>query len=251
MLTREMRAEFEARGVIHIPQAVDAAVVTAIRERVLEFLTRSAPGTGVKPSLTARVMRELDFTASWGPRVLALVDALLGAGGWEQPEKIGQLLAMTPPAPHGWELPSKVWHLDYRAPGWLRGLPGLQLFLCLDRVEPQAGGTLCVAGVHRLVDALRRRRGESWEGASADVRGSLAREVPWLAALLSLRSGEDRRGRFMSQPSDWQGVPLQVLELAGAPGDVFAMHPWLLHAPAPNGGARPRMVVTERIHCKL
>jgi hypothetical protein len=128
------------------------------------------------------------------------------------------------------------------APGALATLPGVQLFVCLDRVEPRAGATVVACGTHRRIDALRRRKGPSWPGRSADVREALKREVPWVRELCSLRAGEDREARFMRSDGE-----LQVVELTGEPGDVWVMHPWILHAPAPNCGARPRMVLTERI----
>jgi phytanoyl-CoA dioxygenase PhyH len=252
MLTPEQKLEFETRGIVRLSQAVDAEVVTGIRQRVLEFLAGEPADTGRYPSLTRRVMSEFAFEPGWGPVALAAVDDFLGAGRWHAPRVIGQLLPMLAPDPaRVWALPHQSWHLDYRAPGALAEPPGVQIFLCLDRVEPQGGATLCIAGSHRLVDALRRRKGAAWDGASSEARRGVARDVEWLRALFSLRAGEDRCARFMTQPTEWRGIPLQVVALAGEPGDVLLMHPWMLHAASPNCGARPRMVVTERIHYKL
>lgn len=251
MLTPEQKIELETRGIVRLSHAVDAEIVTGIRRRVLEFLSEQPAGTGRYPSLTRRVMAEFAF-ACWGPTACAAVDDFLGAGRWHAPRVIGQLLPMIAPDPtQAWELPHKSWHLDYRAPGGLAEPPGVQLFLCLDRVEQHGGATLCIAGSHRLVDALRRRKGVAWDGASSEARRGVARDVEWLRALFSLRPGEDRCARFMSHPTEWREIPLQVVALAGEPGDVLVMHPWMLHAASPNCGARPRMVVTERIHYKL
>jgi hypothetical protein len=144
-------------------------------------------------------------------------------------------------------LPHKVWHLDYRAPGAARGMPGIQLFLCVDRVESRGGATLVAAGTPRLIDAIRRSRGPDWPGASAEVRRELAREVPWFRELASLRPGEDRVARFLDAPTPFDGGTLQVVELTGEPGDVWAMHPWMVHNLSLNCGTRPRLVLTERI----
>jgi hypothetical protein len=255
VLSTEQRARFEERGLLHLPGLVDAGVVGALRERVFAHLRERRlvpepcpPGFAVTPSLTASVVNAVGFEAIWGASALALLDALLGAGTWHRPKHAGQLLVVTfPLSGTSWQLPHKVWHLDYRAPGALRSLPGLQLFLCVDRVAERAGGTLVATGTHRLVDALRRREGPAWAGRSAEVRSRLRAEVPWLADLASLRAGEDRAARFMAGPTLHAGVPLQVVEIAGAPGDVFAMHPWLLHAPSANCGALPRLLLTERI----
>jgi ectoine hydroxylase-related dioxygenase (phytanoyl-CoA dioxygenase family) len=186
----------------------------------------------------------------WGAHGLALVDDLAGLGRI-LPPFAGQILATTFPTPDAaWRVPHKVWHLDYTAPGSLTGLAGVQLFLCVDRVAPRAGATVVACGTHRLVDALRRREGPGWPGRSQDLRKRLAAGNPWLRALTSLREGEDRIARFVDRAESCDGVALQVAELAGEPGDVYAMHPWLLHAPALNCGDRPRLVLTERVRSK-
>jgi hypothetical protein len=244
MLSAAQRESFELRGLIQLPGWIDAGVAGTLRARVQASLEERKlvpdpvpPGFAVKPSLTQGVARALRFDELWGAPTLALLDTLLGAGTWQRPEHAGQILAITFPIPNAtWSLPHKVWHLDYPAPGARHALPGVQIFVCLDRVEPRAGATVVACGTHRLIDALRRRRGARWPGRSADVRETLRREVPWLRELLSYREGEDRPARFP-----------QVVELTGEPGDVWVMHPWLLHAPAPNCGARPRIVLTERI----
>jgi hypothetical protein len=255
MLNAEQRAIFEERGLLHLPGMADARALAALRERVLAHFReqRLVPdpcprGFAVTPSRTASVVNAFGFEEVWGAGAPALIDELLGAGRWHRPKHAGQLLAVTFPLRDvAWQLPHKVWHLDYSAPGALRALPGVQLFLCVDRVAARAGGTLVVCGAHRLIDALRRRAGPAWPGRSADVRKRLRAEVPWLRDLASLRHGEDRAARFMAQPTGVEGVSLQVVELTGEPGDVFVMHPWLLHAPSANCGSLPRMVLTERI----
>jgi ectoine hydroxylase-related dioxygenase (phytanoyl-CoA dioxygenase family) len=256
VLSQAQRAEFEERGLLRLPGLVDARVVGALRDRILEHLCERGlvpdpvpSGFIVHPSRTASVARAHGFEEVWGAAVLELLDEMLGRARWQRPKWAGQVLALTFPR-HGavWSVAEKSWHLDYMAPSALRSMPGLQLFLCLDSVERHAGGTLVACGTHRLIDALRRRQGPGWPGRSADVRGRIQAAVPWLRELTTLRANEDREARFMGAPTLHEGIPLQVVELAGEPGDVFAMHPWLLHTAAPNCGARPRMVLTERLH---
>jgi ectoine hydroxylase-related dioxygenase (phytanoyl-CoA dioxygenase family) len=76
------------------------------------------------------------------------------------------------------------------------------------------------------------------------------REVPWFRALSSQRPHENRVARFMAQPTEFEESSLQVVELTGEPGDVWLMHPWMLHAMSANGGARPRMAITERLRAR-
>jgi len=253
VLTRSQHDELEANGLLHLPGLVATEALATLRRQVLALFdgacAREAAGPGftLYSSATSDVAKAFGFEALWGSRAVALVDDVLGAGHWHRPIAAGQVLPLSLPVPDvEWDLPHKVWHLDYMAPTALDRAPGVQLFLCLDRVEPRAGGTVVACGSHRLVDALRRREAPSWRGSSADVKKRLRATVPWVAALGSLREGEDRRARFMDAVTEWEGVPLRVVELVGEPGDVFAMHPWLLHAPAPNCGERPRLVLTER-----
>jgi hypothetical protein len=266
VLSAAQHAAFEESGLLRLPELVDAVVVAALRERILAHLDARGlvpdpcpPGFAVTPSKTASVVNAFGFEELWGKSALALLDALLGADSWRLPGHAGQLLAITFPLPAAtWQLPHKVWHLDYTAPGTPRAsgarsersqedLPGIQLFLCLARVEAGAGGTLVATGTQRFIDEIRRSAGPGWPGRSAEVRQRLKASVPWVRELCSLRPGEDRVARFMREPLRWDGTPLRVVELIGEPGDVYAMHPWLLHAPSANCGSLPRMVVTERI----
>src|SRR5262249_37217278 len=171
-----------------------------------------------------------------------------GGGGWKVGKYGGQILGLNWPQPEfPWQVTAQSWHLDFMAPGAATALPGAQVFLCVDRVEPRGGATLVAAGMPRLVDGIRRRLGPRWEGHSADVRRAAKREVPWFRELCSVREGEDRVARFREKATEFEGWPLQVVELCGEPGDVWLMHPWMLHSASPNTRARPRMVVTERI----
>jgi hypothetical protein len=258
MLSADERAEFEARGLVCLRAAVDPMLADALRARVQAFVERNGlipksppPGFTVTASKTASIWQTLGFADVWGARVLGALDEGLGRDAWHVPKQAGQLLAMANPLHDArWDVPAKVWHLDYMAPGAARGLPGLQVFLCLDTIEPGAGGTLVAAGVHRFIDAIRRREGPDWPGRSADVRAALRREIPWVRALCTFRPAEDRIARFMATRTRVEGGELQVVELTGEPGDVWVMHPWMLHAPAPSCGSRPRMALTERIRTR-
>jgi hypothetical protein len=252
VLSAEQRAEFEERGLLALRGCVAGLAVAELRARVLERIRRLVPapvppGFMVHASATASLVKRVPFADAWGADAVALVDELVGADRYVPPAA-GQILAVSFPVPGApWSVPHKVWHLDYTAPGSLTGPAGLQLFLCLDRVAPRSGATVVACGTHRLVHALRSRKGPGWPGRSQEVRKRLAAEVPWLRALTSLRDGEDRVARFVDRAETYEGVALQVAELAGDPGDVFAMHPWMLHAPALNCGDRPRLVLTERV----
>ena len=57
----------------------------------------------------------------------------------------------------------------------------------------------------------------------------------------------NREDRYLVNPVDVSGIPVQAVEFTGDPGDVIFMHPWIIHAASPNRGDRPRIVITERV----
>ena len=71
--------------------------------------------------------------------------------------------------------------------------------------------------------------------------------IPWFRALSDPNDREARVDRFLSV-TDVDGVPTQVVELTGQPGDVVLCHPWLVHNGGPNANARPRMMRASRVH---
>jgi len=245
MISAEERATFERDGVLALRGAADEVSVRELRAALQARLAESS--VPLTPSRLSGIARAREFAATWGPRVVGAIDDLLGPSRWEVPKAGSQVLFANPPTPEArWDVPHSVWHLDYPAPGAARTLPGVQLFLCLDRVAPRGGGTVVITGIHRAVDAIPLRAGDAWPGRSLDVRRALRRELPWFRELGSVRPGEDRIARFMRAPSETDGESLAVVELTGEPGDVYLMHPWTLHAPAPSCSDRPRLVLTER-----
>ena len=57
--------------------------------------------------------------------------------------------------------------------------------------------------------------------------------------------GADRM-QLMADETEVAGVPVQVRELTGKPGDVWLMDMRSLHTIAPNAADKPRVMVTER-----
>jgi len=253
VLTPEQRSELDEMGVARIPRAVDRSDALRMGELVWKQLeeqriSRDDPSTWklVKSKYVKALYSAGRFDAMATPVVRAILDERLGAGRWAEPGHWGQLL-VTFPTPGPWCLPHKVWHLDMPAPGRFGIRVGLQLFLMLDEVVAGGGGTLVAGGVHRLVERIQSEAEPGWKGASAEVRDALRRRVPWLDELAKPGPAEERRARFMEQTAAVEGVSLRVIEMTGEPGDVWLMHPWMLHAPAPNCADRPRLMLTERI----
>lgn len=256
MLTPSQLETFRTDGILRIPALVDSASVGSFRATLLRHLEQQgveiaalADGDVVTPSLFRRIVDAVSFGDVFGAGVRSALDQLLGEGSWREPKSAGQVLFIAAPRPDApWELPHKVWHLDYPAPGGPEGLPGVHAFLCLDRIARRGGGTLAISGSSRMIDRIRVEAGERFEGRSAEVRSRLAARVPWYAELCTLRAGEDRVARFMEETTEVEGIGLRVVELTGDAGDVILVHPWTLHNLSPNCSERPRLVITERIH---
>jgi len=71
----------------------------------------------------------------------------------------------------------------------------------------------------------------------------LAKNEPWFKSLFSETVEGDRIEGFMEEHISENGHKIRVVEMTGEPGDVFVMHPWVIHTGAPNAGDEPRMML--------
>jgi hypothetical protein len=186
-----------------------------LANRILGRTNRSKAVAG----LVTDALREAMHALVPGERLQSLIDV--------------QLL-VTMPDSDAWCVPAVNWHVD--GPRLRdRGCPGVQMFTFVDPVEPQGGGTLVVAGSHRLLNGGRFI-------ASRDIKNRLSK-YPFFATLLDRRA--DRAG-LLSRIEHIDDVELRVVELTGAPGDVYLTDLRVLHTIAPNVRATPRLMATQR-----
>lgn len=144
-------------------------------------------------------------------------------------------LLFTLPNATTWTVPHQHWHSDM--PRFAEGgVPGVQLFAILETVEPGGGGTLAVAGSHRLGNTGVRI-------SSGDLRKQLKRE-PYFAALMSNPTGD--RLQFLREVGHVGDVELQVVEMTGNAGDIYFMDLRVFHTIAPNARPIPRIMLTQR-----
>ena len=125
----------------------------------------------------------------------------------------------------------------------MKGLFAVRLFTCLAKLPPAGGGTVFVAGSHRLVQGLVAADGAG-RMRSADARSALIRTCPWIKDLCSRDKKTDRVQAFMSSSRIADDVEVRVVEMTGEAGDVLLVHPLMLHAPAKNCAAIPRLVLS-------
>lgn len=252
MITESQIETFRERGLIRIEKLIPDATVTPVREMLL----RALEGAGV--------LRDgewaAEVTGDWGFRsrvlgtskrctknsptykklvtadLLRAIDGLVGGRPVKALTNRPQILC-TPPDATTWQVPHKLWHTDLgRLPR--TEMPGVQMFSFLSPVPSGAGGTLVVAGSHRLLNDRRGLR-------AARLKKLLMRD-PWFEELFKPGGGERRH--FLDEPTRVGDVEVQVVELCGEPGDVFLIDLRLLHTMSPNTSGLPRMMVTQRFY---
>ena len=255
MMTAEQRDEFARVGILRMPGAIarrDAAemcnsVWSALQKRYQ--VRRNAPDTWQAQRITGThdMPKSVTFAQVGSPAVREALDALVGRGNWEAPERWGSLLVSFPESREPWDVPHQSWHLDFPAKRPNRGLFCVRLFTCLAKLAPGASGTLFVAGSHRLVEGLCESENAE-KIKSAEARNALIRRSSWVRDLCSRNGAAGRIERFMERAEVSNDVELRVVEMTGEPGDVLLTHPMLLHAPARNCGSVPRLVLSSIIY---
>jgi hypothetical protein len=255
MLSVEQQNEFARSGILRVPGAIarrDAekmcnVVWTALHRRY--EIRRDVPDTwkARRISGTHDLPKSATFAQIGSPQVREALDDLLGRRNWEPPERWGSLLVVFPESREQWDVPHQAWHLDYPAARSLPGLFAVRIFTCLATLPTGGGGTVFVAGSHRLVENLARD--ENVERLkSADARNGLIRTCSWVKELCSRESADARLQRFMQRSEVSGDVELRVIEMTGEPGDVLLTHPLLLHAPARNCTSLPRIVLSSTVY---
>ena len=253
MISEADVAAFRDRGLLRLPGAADPAGLAAARAAVFDILLRAGlwnegegwtlagadrlrwPALGKAPAAfkDRRLAALLETLVPAG--LIAGLEALAGArmgtaGGLSQP----QLLWTLPNAP-AWSLPAILWHTDVPR-AHQAGCPGVQVFTFLSPVAPGAGGTLVAAGSHRLLN-------DEGELRSKAIKARL-RALPPFARLMD--PAHPDRPAAPGPLGEAYGVPIEVVELTGAPGDLWLMDMRALHTAAPNASAAPRLMMTWR-----
>jgi len=244
-LTVEQLEQFDRDGFVRVPGAFEGA--EAMEDRVWRFferrgIDRDHPATWPRGEARhlQKLLRESVFMSIGGPRTSAVIDDLLGQGLWNRPEHWGELLVTFPEPDRTWNVPT-LWHTDANYDDPLQPLRGVMVFSFLNRVSHRHGGTLVLAGSHRLVARFASRHPEVSREHSAATRRQFYASHPWLTALLEDGGAPDRYERFSSEV-DVDGLPARLAELTGEAGDIVITHPLIAHCVSPNSGTQPRFM---------
>lgn len=247
MLSASQRQIFAEWGVLTLRRVLPIESVAAMRDAVWRFLERRDgmlredrdTWRDKRPRKFQSLTRGKSFTPFPDAGLRAVADALLDGPFETALAQSPRQLLFTLPNATSWQVPHAAWHLDIPRTPDHPGVPGLQFFAFLDEVRSRGGGTLALAGSHRLLANTSERL------TSSAVKKRLRRHSPYLHDLWSKRA-DDRR-RFLDVPGDVDGVPVRVVELTGDPGDVAVVDMRVFHAPAPNALDRPRIMLTTRL----
>lgn len=252
VLTPEQIRTYEEDGVAHLPGAVARADAERMADALWSELGRKHAILRGHPDTwpTGRVFRIQAiakagaFDAMASPLIRAAIDHVLGVDGWDEPSHWGGTLATFPSKDKSWSVPHQSWHLDTRAQARVRHVRLARVFVLLADLLRRGGGTLFVAGSHRLIGRLADAS-PSGGLRSADAREALKSVYPWFAALSSKPDEEDRIQRLMNEEAKMGGVQVRVGEMTGKAGDAFLMHPYMLHAASDNVRSAPRLMLTH------
>jgi hypothetical protein len=257
MLTREQKEAFQEHGFVRLPGVFSRAEAARMEDRLWAALQRkhgverTDPSTWKVPlGLGLQSLRtHVVFEPIGGPILVGAIDDLVGAGRWEKPKHWGQLLVSFPTAGETWDVPDGNWHTDF--PYFLPAdrVVGVLVFSFVGEVSPQSGGTLVVAGSHRVVARFIQANPRFRKVKMKVARQALMHSDPWLKAL-AMGGEAERIERFMECGHAIADIPVRVAELSGEPGDVVIGHPWLLHTGGPNCGDRPRFMRVQRIRLR-
>jgi hypothetical protein len=180
-----------------------------------------------------------------------VLDAVFGAGRCQVPRSGGQVAVTFPDATSGhepkqWTLPTRLWHADAPYTEPLDPPWAALVFVFLEGVEPCGGGTLVIAGSHRIAARFAQSRPTVGSEKMATSRKAFFRSHPWLTALVSDDAEPTTRMERFSAEASLDGLPARVVELTGEAGDIVVAHPLTAHCVAPNCSNRPRVMRIAR-----
>src|SRR5262245_58085092 len=181
------------------------------------------------------------FQAVGSARLLQAVDAALEGQAYEKPGSWGALF-LAFPSSEPWHVPSRGWHADANYLSALSPPAGVRTHALFGDVAARGGGTLIVAGSHRLVHKFFTDNPPRPGTRGVEYR-KLLQGHPYLRDLHKEGDTDERLARFIHRAEEHAGIPLQVVENTGEAGDVILLHPLVLHVATPNTSKAPRFLL--------
>lgn len=250
----DIRQAFEATGVVRLEAAFTSDEASAMREAVWNHAERKGGLRRDDPSTWPQGWAGFNWkglrrSSVFDPltnnsAIRTAFDAIFGVAGWQHPAPGAQIL-FTLPRPGPWALPDS-WHMDcgFERPTWPTF--AVKAFAFFDDVGPRGGGTMVLSGTHRLVDRYRELLPPNTGGGKENWRRFLKSDR-WLSQLLYGAKRPDLGRSLVGESHEIEGVPVQVMELTGRPGDIVLTHLHIFHAVSPNTTPQPRQMLGKEI----
>jgi ectoine hydroxylase-related dioxygenase (phytanoyl-CoA dioxygenase family) len=252
-MTPETTVEhFRVHGWMRVPAAFTADHAAAMRAATWRaFATvgimQSDPSTWTdeRPVHLKELKADPAFRAVGSARVIDAIDAVLEGQEYDRPKNWGAVFVALP-STQAWTVPSRGWHADANYMSAVSPPAGVRTHALFGDVAPRAGGTLIVAGSHRLVHQYFANNPPPAGTRGAEFR-TLLQGHPYIRDLHTEGDAADRAARFMGRAEEHDGVLLQVVENTGDAGDVILLHPLVLHVATPNSGTAPRFLLSGAV----
>lgn len=251
-------AHFADQGFVHVTNALPAPFVAEVQTAIwgqlhTQYGITRQDSTTWRPSWCGinKKIIDAEVGVKITPRLVAAIDQLLGVDQWRPLKTLGGLL-LTMPQPEGtpWE-PAFDWHFDNDPRVYHEQANELMLFTFFSSVQPRGGGTLVLAGSPRLVQRYLTAHTESGIMDAPIRTANLAAWYPLLAEIMNRRQREAcSTATLMEALFEVDGIPLQIIELTGEPGDVVLCHPSLIHTVSMNCSTVPRMMRRTNVRRK-
>lgn len=249
VLSAEQLHDFDKWGYVRVPQALSEEFVERVRTviwREVEAqygMVETDPSTW-RPEWCGINKDKIDGYARTQvtQRLSDAISQILGEGLWRPIRTYGGLL-MTIPEPNAraWEAVGIGWHFDNDPRFYLSGFDDLMLFTFYSSVEAQGGGTLALAGSHRLIETfLQSNEVADYDGNT--LTKAFMKWHPYLAQLQGLQPREHPDAYRIGTVSEVNGIEVCVAEFTGEPGEAILCHPALLHAGSRNPSNQPRIM---------
>jgi len=264
MLSRQQRCEFFERGFTRVADALPRSLAAAMVARIWRTLEaeqgieRDDASTWIEGCVRGigHLNETTEFRPFGSPRIISIIDDLLGKGTWRRPSSWGQILATFPATEWSWnslfqhqvEVSTITWHTDYPYDAPPDALSGVQIFCLLSDIEPGGGGTLVIEGSHRAIRDFVSNAPPATLQKMKRARLAFMKSDPWLQRVSNAVSRPRPEAWMTAQRGMIDDVPVAVAELTGSARDCYVAHPWLLHATSPNCNPTPRLMCTQRIH---
>jgi hypothetical protein len=242
-------AHFRTHGWMRVARAFDDDAAQRMRRAVWRALSglgvdpkEPSSWTVERPAHLKHLRKDEAFAAVGSAALIAAIDRIFEGRPYPMPGDWGALfIAFPSDAP--WSIPIRGWHADAHYASALWPTNGVKTLAVFGDVEPRGGGTLIVSGSHRLIHAWFQANPPVPGAHGFDLRREL-RKQPYIRELHRAGEPGDRAARFMDRTEEAGGIPLRVVELTGHAGDVFLLHPLVLHVAASNNASVPRFLLS-------